>query len=449
MTRPLHAYRLSRRALIAGGAAWIGAAGLARALDGEMMGVKPNATSDQSSVLQEAMLRAASEGRPLFLPAGTYLATNLLLPSNLLLQGVAGATVLNAAGALPVARIVGTAHVTLDGLRFAATAGNGPSEEGGALLEIETSDDISLRSCGFRGGTANGVSITDAAVGVRDCHFDAHGLAAIRALDSRGLVISGNRIDGCGNNGILIWGSKNRHDGSIVTANRVSRIGWSNGGNGQNGNGVNVFRCDDVVVANNQFSDCAFTSVRLNGTNNAVVSGNICRNSGEVAIFSEFAFTGSVIANNVIDGAATGISITNLDTGGRLATCTGNVVRNISAGSAVNPDTKPVGIFAEAETVISGNTVENVPGIGILAGYGPYLRNVAVSDNLVMATATGIAVSVVQDPAVGSVRVTGNLISGATEQALAGMEWDKLVSTDLYLDRGRYPHVTVGDNTVS
>ena len=40
---------------------------------------------------------------------------------------------------------------------------------------------------------------------------------------------------------------------------------------------------------------------------------------------------GSLIANNLIDGAATGISITNLDTGGQLAVCNGNIVRNLSA----------------------------------------------------------------------------------------------------------------------
>jgi hypothetical protein len=36
-----------------------------------------------------------------------------------------------------------------------------------------------------------------------------------------------------------------------------------------------------------------------------------------------------VIANNIVDGAAQGISMTNFDSSGPLATCTGNIVRNI------------------------------------------------------------------------------------------------------------------------
>src|SRR5690606_20224198 len=126
------------------------------------------------------------------------------------------------------------------------------------------------------------------------------------------------------------------------------------GGNGQNGNGINIFRADEVIVADNHIADCAFTAIRLNSTNNTKISGNICLRSGEVAIFSEFSFSGSVIANNIIDGAASGISITNLDSGGRLAVCSGNIVRNITPVSLVNPDTVPIGIFAEADTAITG-----------------------------------------------------------------------------------------------
>jgi uncharacterized secreted repeat protein (TIGR03808 family) len=155
-----------------------------------------------------------------------------------------------------------------------------------------------------------------------------------------------------------------------------------------------------------------------------------------------------VIADNVVDGAATGISITNLDQGGHLATCTGNIVRNIAAKSANNPDTRPVGIYAEADTVISGNTVETVPGYGIVAGYGPFVRNVIVSGNVITGAQTGIGVSVVQEQSPGPVRVSGNIISGAA-MGIVGMEWEKVVSPDLAGDAGRYPNVVVADNTVA
>jgi uncharacterized secreted repeat protein (TIGR03808 family) len=203
-----------------------------------------------------------------------------------------------------------------------------------------------------------------------------------------------------------------------------------------------------VIVSDNQISDCSFSAVRVNGSKNCQIRGNTCLGSGETAIFAEFGFSGSVIADNVVDGAAMGISITNLDHGGHLATCTGNVVRNITASSTTNPDTKAIGIYAEADTVIASNTIETVPGTGIAVGYGPYVRNVIVSDNVVTGAVTGIGVSVVQQQSPGPVRIDGNIISGAA-QPIVGMEWDKVVSTDLIADAANYPNITVGSNTIS
>jgi uncharacterized secreted repeat protein (TIGR03808 family) len=204
-----------------------------------------------------------------------------------------------------------------------------------------------------------------------------------------------------------------------------------------------------VIVANNQIADCMFTAVRLNSTSNVAVTGNVCRNSGEVAIFSEFAFSGSVISNNIVDGAAAGISITNLDSGGRLAVCSGNIVRNIRSRSEVNPDTRPFGIYAEAETSISGNSIDNVPGIGILAGRGTFLRDVIIADNVLYATSTGIGVSVVQNPSPGPVTITGNIVNAPLDHAIVGLEWDTVVVEDLVKDAAKYPHVTVADNSVT
>ena len=174
-------------------------------------------------------------------------------------------------------------------------------------------------------------------------------------------------------------------DGTIITENTISDI-RSGSGNGQNGNAINVFRADGVIVANNVASDVDFSAVRLNSTKDCLVRGNVGSECREVAIFSEFAFSGSVIAENIIDGAAAGISITNFNDGGRLAVCQGNIVRNIYPSSPTNPDTRPFGIFAEADTAITGNVIEEVPGIGIGAGWGEYLRDVLISGNVIRET---------------------------------------------------------------
>ena len=439
---------LNRRRMLAGlaaaGALPLAAPALAQALAGNKLGLVADSPDDQSAVFQEALIKAASEGRPLFVPPGTYLVGNLQVPSNLTIEGVPGGTILAAAGASAILRIAGSAHVRLSGLGFLAAVG-GPDKADSGLVEIEASSTVDIDGCAFQGGLANGLVVHEASARITGCEFSKHALSAIFSVDSRGLDISSNHIMACSNGGILIWGSKNRHDGSIVSGNTISGIGWSNGGNGQNGNGINVFRCDDVIVSDNQISDCAFSAVRLNSTKNVSVTGNLCRNSGEVAIFSEFGFSGSVIANNIIDGAATGISITNLDQGGRLAVCSGNLVRNISVNSAVNPDTRPVGIYAEADTVISANSIDNVPGIGILAGNGPFLSNVAINANTITGATTGIAVTTVREAQTGNATISNNLISGSTTP-LAGRAWDKVTSTDLAADAAQFPNISLNGN---
>ncbi|HCO54947.1 MAG TPA: TIGR03808 family TAT-translocated repetitive protein, partial [Pelagibacterium sp.] len=141
-------------------------------------------------------------------------------------------------------------------------------------------------------------------------------------------------------------------------------------------------------------------------------------------------FTGSVIANNIIDGAAAGISMTNFNDGGRLAVCTGNIVRNLYQASETNPDLDtPYGIAAEADAIISDNVIENVPGTGITAGWGPYLRDVTISGNLVRDIDTGIVVSVAEGA--GAASVTGNTIIGARQNGIVGSAWWDLISSDL------------------
>ena len=431
-------HRISRRHMIAALAALpVLAPGLVRAqsiLDASTLGVVGDNGADQSPALQLALQQAAAAGQTLRLPPGVIAVRNIDFPSNIVVEGVPGRTQLTAPADANAAVITDRGNVVLRDIGFAG-GNNG--------LAIEFSDDITIERCTFR-NSAIGVAITDSGVIIRDGRFTELGDAAIHAMDSRGLLLTGNRIDYCGNAGIRIWRAAAGPDRSIVSNNRIANIDWRGGGNGQNGNGINIFKADEVTIADNHLSDCAFTAVRLNTTKNTIVSGNTCLRSGEVAIFSEFAFSGSVIANNIVDGAATGISITNLDSGGHLATCTGNIVRNITPTSPVNPDTMPVGIFAEADTAITGNSVQNVPGVGIAAGYGAFLRNVLVANNVVSATRIGVGVSVVEGT--GPVQVSGNLIH-ATEHAIAGLAWTDIVEPDLATNASRFDNVSISGNS--
>jgi uncharacterized secreted repeat protein (TIGR03808 family) len=267
-------------------------------------------------------------------------------------------------------------------------------------------------------------------------------------VESSGLSVTGNELFDCGNGGILIHRFKKAADDSIVSGNRIYRIGATDGGTGQNGNGINLFRADNVMVANNHISDCAFTAIRANSASDVQITGNQCRRSGETAIYVEFEFEGAVVANNMIDGAANGISIANFDKGGRLASVTGNVVRNLKLDGPYKPDVSfGIGIAAEADTLVANNIIEGAPRWGMQLGWGPYMRNLVVTGNVVRKAPVGCAVSVADGA--GTAVITDNVFQETAGGAVVGFAWDKKMSGELADGAGGYAHLTVERNRVS
>ncbi len=196
---------------------------------------------------------------------------------------------------------------------------------------------------------------------------------AVLSYNATALRIEGNIVSECGDGGILVYRWSDGPDGTIITGNRISQIAAQSGGTGQNGNGINVFRADNVTISNNKISDCAFSAIRANSASNVQILGNTCHRSGEVALFVEFGFQGAIVSNNLIETAASGISITNFNDGGRLAVCSNNVLRDITGTGPYAQDnpTFGVGISVEADTSVTGNIVEDarVTGIKLVGGH--------------------------------------------------------------------------------
>ena len=190
---------------------------------------------------------------------------------------------------------------------------------------------------------------------------------------------------------------------------------------------MNVFRAGSVLVSGNRIADCAFSAIRSNAGANCQMIGNSCARLGEVALYAEFAFEGAVIASNLVDTAATGISVTNFNDGGRLAVVQGNLIRNLFFRKDAN--SRGNGISVEADTVVSGNVIENAPGFGISVGWGSYLRDVSVTDNLIRNAHIGIGVSI--DRSAGTALITDNLISGAKDGAIRAMNGPTPTGPDL------------------
>jgi putative cofactor-binding repeat protein len=185
--------------------------------------------------------------------------------------------------------------------------------------------------------------------------------------------------------------------------------------------------------------------VRGNSASNIQITGNSVSNVREVALYSEFAFEGAVIANNTVDVCAVGVSVANFNEGGRMVTVHGNVIRNIlpkrPIGTAPDDDAG-IGIVVEADAAVTGNVIENAPSFGIMAGWGKYLRDVTITGNVVRNAFVGIGVSVV--PGAGTALVSNNLISGSRGSAIVGLDHAKTVTSDLGSEgASRFPQIAL------
>ena len=170
----------------------------------------------------------------------------------------------------------------------------------------------------------------------------------------------------------------------------------------------------------------------------------------EVALYSEFAFEGAIIANNTVDVAAVGVSVCNFNEGGRIAVVQGNILRNMlpkrPIGTAPDDDAG-IGIYVEADSVVSGNVIENAPSFGIIAGWGKYLRDVSITGNVIRNAFAGIGISVADGA--GTALVDGNLVSGAPRGAVVGLDHARPVTADLTASGAqRFAQVALGTNTV-
>ncbi|MDE1974471.1 MAG: TIGR03808 family TAT-translocated repetitive protein [Hyphomicrobiales bacterium] len=421
--------------------------GPAAEIDAFTLGLRPNAADDQTQSLQRAIEQSASSGAVLRLPPGIYRAGGLTLTPHAAIAGVAGATRIVMTGGPSMMAATGADHVSLSGLIL--DGGRVPLPERRALLQFAQGRALRIFDCEIINAGGNAIAL-DGIEGDVSGNTIAAADAAIFSLNARGLRIGGNTIRGAGNNGILVWRSEAGDDGTLVFDNRIEDVANKAGGSGQYGNAVNVFRAGNVIVRGNRIRNAAFSAVRGNAASNLQIVGNTCTALGEVALYAEFGFQGAVIANNVVDGAALGVSVTNFNQDGRLAVVQGNLIRNLvphrPQGTDPN-DLAGVGIGVEADTAVTGNVVENAPHAGIAAGWGAYLRDVAISSNVIRRAEYGITVSVA--PGAGAAVIADNMIAETRSGAIIGMEWKRPVSGDLASDGAkRYAQLSIGGNRV-
>ena len=452
---------LTRRSLIAGLAALPVAARAASpalpvsstdfrgALDAAHYGVTPDSLGADAKAFNRLLREAASRDMPVFLPPGLYRLSDIELPAAIRISGVPNATRLVYSGEGRFMRARGAGRVALADLVIDG-ANRWLADDQPGLLTFQEVVRLTLERCEIVGAEKFAIWAERCSRRIEAKSISGATASAVYAVECRDLSIRDNVIGDCGDGGILVHRWTKGFDGTIVTGNRIARIRARSGGTGEYGNGINIFRADDVQVSNNHISDCAFTAIRSNAGSNIQIAANQCLGSGETAIYSEFGFDGAVIANNIVDDAANGILSVNFNEGGRLAVISGNLIRNLKLTAPYEQDDAffGIGIEAEADAAVTGNVIENAPRWGMLVGWGPYLRDVTVTGNVIRNAPVGIAATVVEGAGQASIRQ--NMFSGISEAAIAGYRWREKVTGDLARNGAEpFPHLDIESNRVS
>lgn len=413
-------------------------------LDSADFGLSPSRLDDQSAAFQKMLNASAEQELPIYLPAGDYAISNITLPDNVRIIGVAGATRILYRGDGVLFRGDGLERcilrdLVIDGLNRVA------NDTDGGLVHLQNTREVLIDNCDIVGASNNGLWMGRCGGKIINNRFSGHKGVAIFAVNSTGLEISSNVVQNCGDGGILVHRWDIGEDGTLIMSNRVSNIRADSGGTGQVGNGINVFRAGNVKVMNNVVSDCAFTAIRTNSASNVQIIGNSCIRSGETGLYAEFSFEGAIINGNVVDGASNGISVVNYNEGGRLATVSGNIVRNMGTTVPYEGfESMPgIGIAVEADTSVTGNVIENAPRCGMLLGWGDYLRNVNVTGNVIRTSPIGMMVSVVEGT--GKALIANNMFEKTPKGAILGNRWADIATGDLAIDNDQ-PHLMIANN---
>ena len=417
--------------------------------DAAQSGVRAGSADDQTRILQKAIDDAARAGMPLALQPGVYRCGPLKMPKGAQLIGTRGATTLVFAGTGPsLISSEGANHIGLTGLIFDGQ--NATMPERGALVHCQDGRDLRITDCEIINSGGSGILVERMAGAISGNRLTNVRVTSIASFDATGLVVSQNTIIGASQNGIEVIRTAIGDDGTLVIDNRIEDIKAGPGGSGQYGNAINAFRAGNVIVRGNRIRNCDYSAVRGNSASNIHITGNSVSQVREVALYSEFAFEGAIIANNTVDGAALGVSVCNFNEGGRISVVQGNIIRNLlpkrPIGTAPDDDAG-VGIYVEADTSVTGNVIENAPDVGIMAGWGKYMRDVAITGNVIRNAFIGIGVSVVAGA--GTAVLNANIISGSKRGAIVGMDHAKATTPDLASDTtARYQQIALTGNVV-
>ena len=196
------------------------------------------------------------------------------------------------------------------------------------------------------------------------------------------LVIDDNRVDRCGDNGIQVWRSIRGDDGTRISGNHVSDIKNVSGGSGaiwqrhldfSRRRGVGHEQHDPPL----RLQRGAEQRRRRRDRQREQLRRPRARPRYSPNSTSKAASFPTI--RSTAPSAASRWSISPT-VHGRAAVCSGNIIRNLkpTPSHSGHEFGYECGVKVEADATVSGNVIEGAPWVGILVGWGPSLRDVAV-----------------------------------------------------------------------
>ncbi len=213
---------------------------------------------------------------------------------------------------------------------LAIDGGRRPLPERTGLLQLDNCSGVRIADCEIVDSGRHGIMAIATSGEIAGNRIAGVADVALHSLDARGLLIARNTI---------FDALQQRHPGLALAARRRRhhRHRQPHRGDRQPRRRLRAVRQRHQRVSRRTTSWCAATASRTAPTRRcAATPPPTCRSRAtasprvrEVALYAEFGFEGAVIANNTVDGAAIGVSVTNFNEGGRLAVVQGNLIRNL------------------------------------------------------------------------------------------------------------------------
>ena len=375
--------------------------GLPTAVSVRESGAVGDGRTDDTAALQKAIDAAASAGRPLYVPAGTYLVSaQLVLRQGTNLVGVPGLSVIRLKPGMSNRRLLtanGVRGVRLRGLVL--DAGHAPSRthasgEGTCLFAVRC-DDFEVRDCEVRNARWYGLWF----------------------VECNGCRVTDSDVHDCGHRGIFFTADQFPARDHYVARNRVWRIdefaparpGAAAAAAAPVGKGIG-----------SGIGFVGSTTGRQHKIERFVIEGNLCHDNGRAGILvtggQDFTISNNTCYSNKTEPVlGKGIQLSE---GAQWATIEGNTCFDNRSGIDIDPLVEADGTWGQGRITIRGNTCHGNTTHGIHVNHTP---EVVVEDNTVYENDYGILLTAwgTENCVVADNTVTDNKTSGVGVSAPA------------------------------